>query len=63
LFCSVLTNSAHFPYIDIMEFPPRAARTVAGEKSAAARLPWNRIVPDLALFAWAGVLSLTGVIS
>jgi hypothetical protein len=43
-----------------MKFQPQAAGiTVNG--NTAIRLPWNGIVLDLALFTWAGVLSLTAL--
>lgn len=42
-----------------MKSPPRAAQTAARGQSATARLPWNGIILDLALFAWAGVLGFT----
>jgi hypothetical protein len=53
-----LTKLSLFTYSNSMKSQPQAAGiTVDG--STAVRLPWNGIVLDLALFAWAGVLSLT----
>ncbi len=52
----VLTNCANFPYSIVMGIRPQFARTAAAEQDAASRLPWNGIILDLALFAWAGIL-------
>jgi len=41
-----------------MESQPQGAGTIVNG-STVSRLPWNGIILDLALFAWAGVLSLT----